>query len=390
VESGRCDRVTTLVPPARGSEELFRLLVAGVVDYAIITLDVTCPVTSWNPGAERIKGWTAQEIMGRSFETFYQQEEIDAGKCAMELRECARTGSFEDEGWRLRADGTRFWANVVITAMRDPQGHLIGFSKLTRDMTERRANEESVRALNADLERRVQDRTALLTAMNEELESFTYSVSHDLRAPLRAIDGFLSIVRSEHADGLDEEGTSLLAEVSDNARRMGRLIDDLLEFSRLQHTELAFNSVRTQLLVERLVARLRSEQPDRELDITIQGLPDVRGDEILLAQVFDNLVRNAVKYSRAGQVPAIVLRGREVVGGWEFEVSDHGVGFDQAYSGKLFGVFQRLHRADEYEGTGVGLAIVKRIVTRHGGRVWATGTVGEGARFGFSLSSGEL
>ncbi|MGZ3442495.1 MAG: PAS domain S-box protein, partial [Polyangia bacterium] len=189
----------------RESEERFRLMVASVKDYAIIMLDPEGLVVSWNVGAERIKGWTAQEIIGKSFENFYPVEDVEAGKTRHELKVAAATGTFEDYGWRVRKDGTRFFANVVITALRDATGTLRGFSKVTRDITERRANEEA------------------LKKAYEDLESFSYSVSHDLRAPLRAMDGFSDELLEEYKDKLDYRGRDYLGRIRQSAQRMARL-----------------------------------------------------------------------------------------------------------------------------------------------------------------------
>lgn len=373
---------TTKVP----GSQLFELLVSGVLDYAILTLDLEGRVTSWNAGAERIKGYTAADMVGHSFRRFYPAVDIEAGKPDMELRVATAVGRFEDEGWRVRKDGTQFWANVIITAMRDADGRHIGFSKLTRDMTERRAAEQAVRQANDDLERRVCERTAALEASNEELDAFTYSVSHDLRAPLRAIEGFVSILSQEHSTGLSTVALDFLDEVAGSARHMGRLIDDLLAFSRLGRDGMTVTTVRTREVVASVVRAAVEAEPDRTIDVQVGELPDCQADQVLLSQVFVNLVSNAVKYTRGRPGAGIRVAGRDLGDGTlEFSVQDDGVGFDDAYAGKLFGVFQRLHRAEDYEGTGVGLAIVKRIVTRHGGTVRARAQVGVGATVSFTL-----
>lgn len=375
-----------LAPVRVPGSQLFELLVSGVLDYAILTLDLEGRVTSWNAGAERIKGYSAADMVGQNFRRFYPAVDIEAGKPDMELRVATAVGRFEDEGWRVRKDGTQFWANVIITAMRDADGHHIGFSKLTRDMTERRAAEQAVRQANDDLERRVLERTAALEASNEELDAFTYSVSHDLRAPLRAIEGFVSILGQEHSTGLSEVALDFLDEVAGSARHMGRLIDDLLAFSRLGRDGMTVTAVRTGELVAPVVRSALEAEPGRDLEVQVGELPDCLADQVLLSQVFVNLVSNAVKYTRGRPDAGIRISGHVLPdGSREFCVQDDGVGFDDAYAGKLFGVFQRLHRAEDYEGTGVGLAIVKRIVTRHGGSVRAEGRVGVGATFRFVL-----
>jgi signal transduction histidine kinase len=233
------------------------------------------------------------------------------------------------------------------------------------------------------------DRTDEVLALNRELEAFSYSVSHDLRAPLRAIDGFSRILSEDHAAGLGPEAARLLGVIRTNARHMGHLIDDLLAFSRLGRKELVTTDVDMAALARAAADELRAGAPERAVEVELGALPAARGDWALLRQVWVNLLSNAFKYSR-GRVPARITVAAEVRNGETvYLVSDNGVGFDMAYGDKLFGVFQRLHRADQFEGTGVGLAIVQRIVHRHGGRVWAEAAPDAGATFSFTLEARE-
>jgi signal transduction histidine kinase len=243
---------------------------------------------------------------------------------------------------------------------------------------------EKVEHSRTDLELRVELRTAELRAANKELEAFSYSVSHDLRAPLRAIAGFVQILEEDHAEKFDETARRHLDRVKVNARRMGQLIDDLLSFSQIGRSTMLRQNVDLTALATS-VAQEAIAASGRAIDLSVAPLPPCHGESGLLSQVFVNLISNAVKFTARVEHPAITIGTTDVNGATAYFVRDNGVGFDERYAEKLFGVFQRLHRADEFEGTGVGLAIVQRIVHRHGGRVWAEGKPNGGATFYFTL-----
>jgi PAS domain S-box-containing protein len=369
----------------RLAEERSRLMVEGAQDYAIFMLGPEGRVMSWNAGAERMKGYAAPEIIGQHFSIFYPPEIAAERAPDTGLIEAARHGRFEDEGWRMRKDGSRFWANDVINAIRDSQGGLMGFVKITRDMTSRRKAEERIMALNEDLKLRADQ----LESANKELESFSYSVSHDLRAPLRHIHGFVELLQKAPGMQGDESAQRQMGVIARAAREMGMLIDDLLAFSRTGRAEMNPVLIDMNEMAEQALRSLEMECKGRKVSVDIQPMQKVHGDPGLLRLVWVNLLGNALKYTRpreearieVGQLPSEPQRPDEVV----FYVRDNGVGFDMQYASKLFGVFQRLHRSEDFEGTGIGLANVQRIVHRHGGRVWAESKVDFGATFCFSL-----
>ena len=356
------------------SEERFRLMVSTIKDYAILMLDPTGHVVSWNAGAERIKGYKAEEIIGQHFSRFYPAEDKAQGKPQYELDTAVEQGQFEYEGWRVRKDGSQFWANVIVTAIRDDSGRLRGFSKVTRDMTERRRVEEAIRVQNAQLE-----------AANKELEAFSYSVSHDLRSPLRSIDGFSSALLEDYQQGLDEQGKSYLERIRAATVRMGHLIDDMLKLARISRYEITHDEINLSRLAREVASQLQAADPSRNADFSIApGLITV-GDRSLLRIVLENLLGNAWKFTSKQEHSFIEVGIEEDNGRQIFFVRDNGPGFDMQYADKLFGVFQRLHRESEFTGTGVGLATVQRIIHRHGGNVWAKAAPGQGATFYFAL-----
>ena len=404
---------------ARRQADQLRLLVQGTTDYAIFMLDTQGHVTTWNAGAERIKGYKAEEIVGQHFSKFYPQEALDRGWPAHELKVAAAEGRFEDEGWRLRKDGSRFWANVVITALKDDEGHLLGFSKVTRDLTERKRAEETLRQANAELEDRVQKRTTELAQANEGLAAeveqrkrleqelrrrldqlteadrhkneFLAMLAHELRNPLAPVRNALQVLKMPGADRSTVEQARGMME-----RQVGhlvRLVDDLLDVSRIMQGRIELRPERVDLMT--VVGRaVETAQPaidahGQQLNVSLPPHPVfVHADLVRLSQVITNLLTNAAKYSQ--QASRIWLTaecdGGEVV----IRVRDTGSGIAPELLPRIFDLFVQADRslARSQGGLGVGLTLVKRLVEMHGGSVTAASPgPGQGSEFTVRLKA---
>jgi PAS domain S-box-containing protein len=373
-------KITRDITDRREAELRYRLLIEGVSDYAIFSLDKNGNVTSWNSGAQRIKGYSAEEIVGKHFSKFYMPEDAEAGLPAKVLETAATTGHFEGEGWRRRKDGTRFWSSVVVTPLRDESGELLGFSKITRDITDRMQLLEKIQHHAEELEERIKESERT----NAELEAFSYSVSHDLRAPLRAIEGFSDIILTDFGDKLPAEASELLQNIIQSAGRMNRLVQDLLNYSRLSRIEIEPTPVSVAETVQRAC-----EQIDGSLrqKVTISTDPSLMVNAHLatLTQIIFNLVNNGLKFYPPDQTPHVEVlayrNGRNVT----IEVRDEGIGIAPQHQERIFQVFERLHTVEAYPGTGIGLAIVRRGMSRMGGTVRVESTIGKGSRFFISL-----
>ena len=480
----------------RQNEERFRIVVEGAREYAIFRLDPEGRVQSWNAGAERIKGYKAEEIIGQHFSRFHLPEEVAAGDLSSHLKTALEKGQFQTDAWRVRKDGSRFWANVVITPLHDSKGKHIGFSKITRDLTDRKLAEEQLHnfftlsldmlcvidqhgyfkrinpswskilgfsetellakpyaeflhpddvaastaaaeevakvgsishfqnryrcrdgqyrwlmwtaALSSDgqrlfasarditVEKGNQEEIAALNkallahnnqleSINKELEAFSYSVSHDLRAPLRSLDGFSQALLEDCSEKLGDEDLDHLQRIRAASQRMGQLIDDLLNLSRLTRAEINREPVDLSKMARETAAELQDADAQREVELVIADGLLVEADPRLLRIVLTNLLANAWKFTAKKPHSRIELGCEENNGEKEYFIRDNGVGFDMEYAGKLFSAFQRLHGMKEFPGTGIGLAIVQRIVNRHGGRIWAESAVDAGATFRFTV-----
>ncbi|HXB21112.1 MAG TPA: ATP-binding protein [Candidatus Solibacter sp.] len=336
-------------------------------------------ITYWNLGAQELYGWTPEDAIGKHSHQLLQTvfpaplEDVDA--------ELLRTGRWEGELKRTTAQGATVVVAVRYALRRDEQARPVAILETSNDITQRKRREEEIQRLNQELAKRSME----LEAINKELESFAYSVSHDLRAPLRHIAGYTELLQKKASSVLDQKSTHYIMMMLESAKRMGNLIDDLLAFSRIGRAETRKTLINLTQLVREALTEVRQDTGERNIVWKIGALPDFYGDRSMLRLVLVNLIANAVKFTRPRPQAEIEIgcadenRDELVV-----FIKDNGVGFDMKYVGKLFGVFQRLHQSDAFEGTGIGLATVQRIIHRHGGKVWAEGAVGRGATFYFS------
>ncbi|RPJ07640.1 MAG: PAS domain-containing sensor histidine kinase [Deltaproteobacteria bacterium] len=349
-------------------------------DDAIISGTLDGRIISWNKGAERIYGYTPEEIKGRSSSMLAppgRSYEIP------EILEKIGRGEHVDhyETTRLRKDGKQIHVSLSVSPIRDRAGNIIGASAIARDITDRWRAEEEIKDMNERLARLYE----ASEATNKELEAFVYSVSHDLRTPTVSIGGFSRLLLEEYSSRLDEKGQNYLKTIYAGAERSVQLMDGLLALSRARHQELNLSEINMEELAEEVLRDLRSACGERIIRWDVKPLPPARGDRTMIRQVLVNLLTNAVKFTRPRESAVIEIGARPDDRQNVYCVKDNGVGFDMAEANKLFEVFKRLHPSPGFEGSGVGLAIVKRIVERHGGRVWADGEIDKGATFCFSL-----
>lgn len=369
-----------------------RRLIDAVQDYAIYELDREGRILTWNAGAERMKGWPANEIIGRDYDVLHPPERRSAGEPRRELRIAAEEGRFEEEAPRMRKDGSVFIAHVNLFPLRNEAGEVYGFVKVTRDITERKAAEAEIQRLNEQLEGLVEERTRQLQDVVDELNAFTYTVSHDLRAPLRAMEGFGRILLDEHGQVLSEEGRHYASRIVGAAERMESLINDLLEYSRLTRQQLELRRTEVEPIVSRCLDEVRAGLPQaRDTDFEVSApLPAVTAEPTVLHQVLCNLVSNAVKFHENDGPPAQVrIWPERRNGSVRLWIADNGIGIPPEHRERIFRVFERLHGQEQYPGTGVGLAIVRKGMERMGGDCGVESEPGEGSRFWIELKAGE-
>ena len=373
------ERSTELI----NSSKRFRALIENSSD-AISLIDDIGEVVYQSPSAKRILGYSLAELKGKTNLEFIHPEDVRSSELLF-LKAKNEPGVPLYLLQRTRHKlGHYIWTEGTITNLLHEESVKAIVSNF-RDITERKEAENEIRKLNEELEERVRQRTEQLEAARKDLESFSYSVSHDLRSPLRVIDGYADILKEDYAQSLDEEGRNTIEVIKTNAQQMGQLIDNLLDLSRLGRKALHLGTNDMGTLVNDILTEMNLQEDFRG-DLKVAELAPAYFDYQLMKQVWINLISNAVKYSGKVDRPVIEIGSQEENGQTIFYIKDNGAGFDMKFAPKLFGVFQRMHRVTEFEGTGVGLAIVHQIVTRHGGRIWAEAKINEGAAFYFTLS----
>lgn len=352
------------------NDEIFRILVSAVKDYAIFVLSPEGLVMTWNEGAQRIKGYTHAEIVGKHFSVFCTTEAKANRHPDHELEIARQTGRYEEEGWRVRKDGTKFWASVVITALYD-KDQLIGFAKVTRDLSERRLAEQ----LREENMRQVAE-------TNEELQRVAYVVSHELQSPLATIIRYGNLLAVRYKDRLGADANDFIDRITYSSKLINRMVDDLWTYARISKPNPDRELVFMRKAVDSALSELDNSVGDNE--VTIGELPSIEGNKQQFVFLFKELIGNAARY-RGTSPPRIHVDAQASDGGWMISVADNGIGIDQVRSNEVFTLFHRLEGRPEPSATGMGLAISKKIVEQHKGRIWFESQLGQGTTFYFWL-----
>ncbi|MEP7164731.1 MAG: PAS domain S-box protein [Ferruginibacter sp.] len=365
------------------SEERYHKMIDEVEDYAIVLLDQTGIILNWNKGAEKIKGYREDEIVGKSFSTFYMEEDRRKGLPLNLLAEARTNGKAIHEGWRLRKDGTIFWGSIVITALHDAEKNIVGFSKVTRDLTARKKAED-----------KMIEYTKRLEFQNKELEQFAYAASHDMKEPLRKISFYNNFIRQDPSLQLNKKASEYLTRSLSAVKRMSKLIDDLLTYSKTNAANESVEQTDLNEIVEEIAFSHKEMLEAKEVMIEVGKLPMIPAIPFQIKQLMDNIINNSIKYKYPGRKCIIKINSKLIQGsdidsseaepGSQYHqiiIEDNGIGFEAQYAEKIFDIFQRLTNGAGHQGSGVGLAICKKIVQNHRGIIKAVAIENEGARF---------
>lgn len=347
--------------------DLYRMQVRELRNYAMFMLDPQGIITSWNAGVEKLLGYSEKEWIGKHASVIFTPEEKAVEVCESEMQVAQETGSATDIRWHRHKNGSEFFANGFMNALHDERGTLIGYAKIMSDETARKQLQDS------------------LTESNTALEQFAYVASHDLQEPLRTMRAFAELLSSKYRERLDPEADKCLNFIITGAQRMGALIKDLLAYARLTTENERPSSIALDEDLEAALTHLEQAIAESGASITHDPLPTLRVDRGQMVRLFQNLIGNAVKYRKAHEPSKVHISAEQKGAEWVISIRDNGIGFDPKYTSTIFMPFKRLHSAEEYAGTGVGLAICRRIVQAQGGRIWAQSAPGEGATFFFAL-----
>lgn len=354
------------------TEALFQHLIEGIKEYAIFMISLDGTIATWNPGVQRLLGYAENEFVGKPFSLIFTVEDIKLNIPESELKTVKSSGKAEDERWHKKKDGSLFWANGLVTLMKEPDGTMKGFTKIMRDQTQKKQFEE-----------RLAEQANALAIANTELTNFAGVLSHDLKAPLQTVQGFADILNEQK--GLDKEAQESIHFIMDGTKRMINLVNELLEYTTLVKSDEALSFVDTAALLQEVLVDLTATITKNNATVHSVNLPTVWADSVQLGRIFQNLIENAIKYSSGDRAPEIKITAHDNGTETVFSVEDNGKGIDDSEIVRLFTLFERLHPEDAVSGKGLGLATCRKIVERFGGRMWVRSKLKEGSVFSFSV-----